>query len=41
MLQNDETKYAFFSLLNSITSDTSFDEKTWGNDGLVNSDVFQ
>ena len=39
--QNSKTEYAIISLLNSIISDTSFDEKTSENDSLVNRGVFQ
>ena len=41
LLQNDKTEYPIISLLNSMLSDTSFDEKSCGNDSLVNSGVFQ
>ena len=39
--QNSKTEYAIISLLNSIISDTSFDEETSENDSLVNSGVIQ
>ena len=39
--QNSKTGYTIISLLNSIISDTSFDEKTSENDSLVNSSVIQ
>ena len=39
--QNSKTEYAIISSLNSIISDTSFDEKTSENDSLVNSGVIQ
>ena len=39
--QNTKTEYAIISLLNSIISDTLFDEKISANDSLVNSGVIQ
>ena len=39
--QNTKTEYAIISLLNSIISDTSFDEKTSENDSLENCGVIQ
>ena len=39
--ENSKSEYAIISLLNSIISDTSFDEKASENDSLVNSGVIQ
>ena len=39
--QNSKTEYAIISSLNSIISDTSFDERTSENDSLDNRSVIQ